>query len=105
MNIMLNKTARAGVSEEYHQAFFDPFYPMHRVLNSTRRSTNDGEGESPPSRWLLSLSMRLRRACFFPSPAASRSTSASVRRAGDDPLRAHGSERERVGVAGDESPL
>ena len=28
MNIMLNKTARAGVSEEYHQAFFDPFYPV-----------------------------------------------------------------------------
>ena len=28
MNIMLNKTARAGVSEEYHQAFFDPFYDV-----------------------------------------------------------------------------
>ena len=28
MNIMLNKTARAAVSEEYHQAFFDPFYPV-----------------------------------------------------------------------------
>ena len=28
MNIMFNKTARAAVSEEYHQAFFDPFYPV-----------------------------------------------------------------------------
>ena len=38
MNIMLNKTARAGVSEEYHQAFFDPFYPVIGAVSGSRRA-------------------------------------------------------------------
>ncbi len=39
MNIMLNKTARAAVSEEYHQAFFDPFYRGAISGRSERRSS------------------------------------------------------------------